>query len=116
MKSFDEAELIQEKIKELIDSNYIPNFIFFHGGNGLGVFLKSILPTSILIGYFEWYFSKSSAELILNRKDQDAYNFIRARNMSMESEIIDCDACVVPTNGKPHNSQRNLVSQYLSII
>ena len=109
------GKLIQEKIKELIQQNFIPQLIFFHGGNGIGIFLKSMLPSSTIIGYFEWYFSKLCANLILNRNDQDSYNFIRARNITMESEILDCDACVVPTQWQASQFPKKL-QPYLSII
>ena len=109
------GKLIQEKIKELIQQDFIPQLIFFHGGNGIGIFLKSILPSSTIIGYFEWYFSKLCANLILNRNDQDSYNFIRARNITMESEILDCDACVVPTQWQASQFPKKL-QPYLSII
>ena len=109
------GKLIQEKIKELIQQDFIPQLIFFHGGNGIGIFLKSMLPSSTIIGYFEWYFSKLCANLILNRNDQDSYNFIRARNITMESEILDCDACVVPTQWQASQFPKKL-QPYLSII
>ena len=109
------GKLIQEKIKELIEQNFIPQLIFFHGGNGLGIFLKPMLPSCTIIGYFEWYFSKLCANLILNRSDQDSYNFIRSRNITMESEILDCDACVVPTQWQASQFPEKL-QPYLSII
>lgn len=92
-----QAEIIQEKILNLINNGYKPDIIFFHGGNGLGLFLNNVAPEACTIGYFEWYFSKNCVNLILNRNDIQAYNFIKARNMCTESEILVSDASIVPT-------------------
>ena len=43
-------------VNELRDEGFIPNIIIFHGGMGLGLFLRDMLPNAILIGYFEWWF------------------------------------------------------------
>ena len=91
------AEIIQFKIVELARNGFIPQLIIYHGGNGIGLFLKQVLPDAKIIGYFEWYFSNKCANLILSRTDLRALNFVKARNFSMENEIIQSDRCVVPT-------------------
>ena len=91
------GEIIQRKILELISNDFTPNLIFYHGGSGLGLFLKQILPKSTLIGYFEWYFSSRCANIILNREDLASQNFIRSRNICIETEINLSDSAVVPT-------------------
>ena len=37
------GELIQAQVLRMIKSGFTPDLIFFHGGNGIGLFLKSIL-------------------------------------------------------------------------
>lgn len=91
------GEIIQVEIIKLIRDGFMPKLIFFHGGNGLSLFIKQILPKATLIGYFEWYFSKRCANLILNRSDTQALNYIQARNISTEAEILISDSCVAPT-------------------
>ena len=91
------GEIIQAEIIQLIKQGFRPKLILFHGGNGLGLFLRQLLPESTIVGYFEWYFSKSCARTILGRDDINTLNFIGARNIGSESEILSCDACVTPT-------------------
>ena len=91
------GEIIQKEIFKLIQQGYVPKLIIFHGGNGLGLFLRQLLPDAVIIGYFEWYFSKNCAKIILNRDDTTTLNYIQARNISSESEILSCDGCVTPT-------------------
>ena len=91
------GEIIQKEIFKLIQHGYVPKLIIFHGGNGLGLFLRQLLPDAVIIGYFEWYFSKNCAKIILNRDDTTTLNYIQARNISSESEILSCDGCVTPT-------------------
>ena len=52
------GEIIQRSIAKLLNDGFIPKLVIFHGGNGLGLFIKQIIPDACLIGYFEWYFSK----------------------------------------------------------
>ena len=109
------AEIIQLKIIELARNGFIPQLIIYHGGNGIGLFLKQVLPNAKIIGYFEWYFSNKCANLILNRTDLRALNFVKARNFSMENEIIQSDRCVVPTSWQASQFPEKIRNQ-LSVI
>ena len=109
------AEIIQLKIIELARNGFIPQLIIYHGGNGIGLFLKQVLPNAKIIGYFEWYFSNKCANLILSRTDLRALNFVKARNFSMENEIIQSDRCVVPTTWQASQFPEKIRNQ-LSVI
>ena len=106
------GEIVQRKVIELINDRYIPQLVIFHGGNGLGLFLRQALPKAALIGYFEWYFSNRCAKLILNCSNIATLNYIQTRNISTENEILSCDAAVVPTQWQasqfPSKLQENL--------
>ena len=91
------GEHIHAQVRQLIQNGFKPRLIFFHGGNGLGLFLRQAAPESILVGYFEWYFSNRCAKIMLGRSGYDANIYIHARNMITENEILACDTCVVPT-------------------
>ena len=99
----------------MIDSGFTPELIFFHGGNGLGLYIKPILPNATLIGYFEWYFSSRCANLIFNRDDREIHNFIAARNFSSEREILAADLSVVPTHWQASQFPKK-IQDHLSII
>ena len=109
------GEIIQAEIIKLIKEGFKPRLIFFHGGNGLGLFLKQLLPNATIIGYFEWYFNKSCAKYILNREDVNTLNYIKARNISSESEILSCDACITPTAWQASQFPQK-IRKYLTII
>ncbi len=109
------GEIIQEQVIKILQTGFEPKLVFFHGANGIGTFLRGILPNSTLIGYFEWYFSKRCARLILGRSDLDAINLINARNIATKSEILDSDAAIVPTNWQLSQFPANL-QKYLTVI
>ena len=107
--------IIQNRISDLISSGFTPRIVFFHGGNGLGLFLRQILPNTCFIGYFEWYFSRRCASYILNQNNLETHNFVSTRNIGTESEILHCDACVVPTKWQASQFPAKL-RPYLSVI
>lgn len=109
------AETIQHKILMMIKEGFVPKLILFHGGNGLATLIRRALPKTILIGYFEWYFSERCANLILNRYDIDGQNFIQARNICMENELIHCNAGIVPTEWQASQFPE-ILRQKLTII
>ena len=109
------GQIIQQEIIKLIRSGFTPNIIIFHGGNGIGLFIKQVVPNAITIGYFEWYFSPRCAKLILNRDDIKTLNFIQMRNSSTETEILSSDGCVVPTQWQAQQFPQKL-RNYLTII
>ena len=103
--------LIQQEVTKLLKKGFKPKLVFFHGGNGLGMYLRQILPEAKLIGYFEWYFSKRCAKLILGKDDLATLNYITSRNIPTESEILSCDAAVVQlvaTQPIPNELQNHL--------
>ena len=93
----ERAQIIQKEIGRLAKGGFTPRLIIFHGGNGLGMLIKKIIPDATVIGYFEWYFSNRCAEIILGQSNLSGYNFIHARNISTENELVSCDAAIVPT-------------------
>ena len=109
------GELVQRSVLELLKSGFYPKLIIFHAGNGLGLFLRQLLPNSILIGYFELYFSGRCADLILGSKSIPNMNYVKARNLSSESEALMCDACVTPTQWQASQFPAK-IRPYLSII
>ena len=110
------GEIIQAKLYELILEGFRPKLIIFHGGNGLGLFLRQLLPDALLVGYFEWYFSKRCANLILNRDDLAGYNYIHSRNICTENEILNCDAGIVPTEWQASQFPAKLRSHLTTIF
>ena len=49
----------------------MPRIIISHGGNGLGLFIKDLVPDAIHIGYFEWYFRPETTEYLVKNFNLD---------------------------------------------
>ena len=88
---------IQEEIISLINNGFIPRLVIFHGGNGLGLFIKDLLPNAAIVGYFEWYFSRRDARNILGNDNLNSMNLIRSRNLTIDNELIACTSAITPT-------------------
>lgn len=91
------AQLIQQEVLKLRTEGFYPRLIIIHGGMGLGMLLKETVPEAALIGYFEWYFSQESAKLLLGNESLEGKATAKLRNLTINQEMLDCDAIVVPT-------------------
>lgn len=89
--------VIQAKLASLAAEGFAPRLVIVHGGNGLALLVKQLIPNCTLIGYFEWYFHESSSQLLLNQTDRIGRNLVTLRNLSTAGEVLQCDAAVVPT-------------------
>ena len=108
------GEIVQEAIQKLINDGFTPRLVIFHGGNGIGLFIRQILPKAVLIGYFEWFFTERCAQLILGNNNINTLNYIQSRNISSIAEMTICDGCVVPTDWQasqfPPKLRKNLTT------
>lgn len=79
---------------------YIPDVMVAHSGWGPGLFLKEAWPDTPQVGYFEWYY-KGEAEDVVFMHGPGRPPFEKARerirNATIMSELISCDAGLVPT-------------------
>ena len=91
------AHVIQASIVKLRKDGFIPRIVIYHGSNGLGLLLRDVLPHSAIIGYFEWYFTNSSAQLLLGSASLSALAYSSLRNLVTNQEMLQSDACVIPT-------------------
>lgn len=85
------------QLSRLATEGFVPELVIFHGGNGLGLHIRELLPECRLIGYYEWYFNTANAQPLLGSNDLSTRLHIRLRNLTMPSELLSCDAAVVPT-------------------
>lgn len=84
-------------VNELRDEGFIPNIVIFHGGMGLGLFLRDMLPNAILIGYFEWWFDRINTKYLVKEYSFDDQLSAGIRNLTTLKEIELCTVGVVPT-------------------
>ena len=68
-----------------------------HAGNGLGLFLKEVLPDTSIIGYFEWFFRPETTQHLVADFNLDERLKSNLRNLTILQELESCDFGVVPT-------------------
>ena len=92
-----QGQAILRAIDELIKEGFQPKFVVTHGGLGLGLFIKDILPKSIHIGYFEWYFQPETTKHLIENFNLDSQLSSSLRNLPILHELEKCDIAVTPT-------------------
>ncbi|QNJ18447.1 glycosyl transferase/ family 1 [Synechococcus sp. A18-25c] len=96
-ESILKGQAVIREINSLLEEGFDPKLVITHGGVGLGLFIKDLLPKTIHIGLFEWYFKKATAKWLLNNYGLDEQLKTRMRNLNILEELSSCDAGVVPT-------------------
>ena len=92
-----QGQAVVRSIDKLIQKGFRPELIIFHGGMGLGLFLRDILPEAKLIGYFEWWFTPETTKYLVEKFDLNVQLSSGLRNLATLQEIERCDEAVVPT-------------------
>lgn len=96
------AAVIEAKLFALAQGGFVPRLAVVHGGNGLGLLIKQLIPNCVVVGYFEWYFHADSAPMLLGSHDRQARQVLQLRNLVIGQELVSCDAAVVPTAWQAH--------------
>ena len=81
----------------LLDEGFHPRFVVTHAGNGLGLFIKDLLPKTFHIGYFEWYFKPNTTQHLTAEFNLDTRLKSSWRNLPILQELECCDIAVIPT-------------------
>lgn len=92
-----QGQAVLRSLNDLIAEGFDPRFIVSHGGMGLGLFVKDLLPNAIHIGYFEWFFQAETTKHLVADFDLDTRLKTGLRNLPILQELDRCDAAVVPT-------------------
>lgn len=91
------GQAVTIEIDNLLKEGYKADVVISHGGNGLGLFIKEILPNAIHIGYFEWYFRDCTTKNLIKDYTFDKRLMAKMRNLPILQELESCDYAVVPT-------------------
>ena len=91
------AAVVEEKLYALAQAGFVPRLAVVHGGNGLALLIKQLIPNCLVVGYFEWWFHPDAAPMLLGRNDRQARQTVQLRNLVIGQELLSCDAAVVPT-------------------
>ena len=104
------------RIKE---SGFSPDVIISHAGFGNGLYLKDVFPEARRIGFFEWYYTSTEGgdvhflhSLHGQKVPLDRAMRLRTWNAVTLLELVQCDACVVPTEFQLCNSQKLIVRSF----
>ena len=95
-----QGQAVLRELALLVESNFRPRVVVSHAGMGLGLFIKELLPETVHIGYFEWYFKNATTKHLLANFDLDTQLKTGLRNLPILQELESCDIGVVPTGGK----------------
>lgn len=91
------GQAVLRSLSELVGQGLKPKVVITHGGMGLGLFIKDLLPSSVHIGYFEWYFRPETAIHLIENFELNAQLKAGLRNIPILKELESCDAAVTPT-------------------
>ena len=109
------GQAIIRELNNLLEEGFNPRFVISHGGMGLGLFVKNILPKTVHIGYFEWYFKACTTKHLVSDFSLDTQLKSDLRNLTILQEIENCDIAVVPTLWqkqqfpKPYQEKLNVI-------
>lgn len=91
------GQAVMRSLSVLLNEGFRPRLVIAHGGNGLLLFLRQLLPTSTLVGYFEWWFNDQQAPWVFGADSLDARMRMVCRNGITLQELELCDLAVTPT-------------------
>ena len=88
---------VARALVQLLGEGFKPRVVISHGGMGLGLFIKDLLPDTIHVGYFEWFCNPETSQFLLKPFDLNAQMQSGLRNLVVLQELECCDQAVVPT-------------------
>jgi len=91
------GQAVVRSLSVLLQEGFRPRLVIAHGGNGLLLFLRQLLPKSCLVGYFEWWFNDRQAPWVFGTDSLDARMRMVCRNGITLQELELCDLAVTPT-------------------
>ena len=79
-------------------AGYAPDVIVAHSGWGPGLYVRDVWPAAKYVGYFEWYYRSSGADVgFLDKASWDDVHRIRTRNAAILLDVEACNWGIVPT-------------------
>jgi len=91
------GQAVLKALNTLLEKGFQPRVVVTHGGMGLGLFIKDLLPQTVHVGYFEWYFLPGTTHNLVQQFNLDLQLKTSLRNMPILQELECCDLAVVPT-------------------
>lgn len=92
------GQAVLRALHGLVQEGLQPQLVISHGGMGLGLFVKDLLPKAVHVGLFEWFFQPQTAHWLLADFGLNEQLQTRMRNLPILDELERCDIGVVPTH------------------
>ena len=91
------GQAVLRAVSKLIDQGFTPDVAVVHGGEGYGLYIKTLLPKLRLISYMEWYFRPETSKYLFENFDLNDSLSIQTRNWPITQELLEADVVVSPT-------------------
>ena len=91
------GQAVVRALDKLVSEGCRPRLVVTHGGTGLGLFIKDLLPDAVHVALFEWFFRPETAHWLKASYDVNDQLKTRIRNLPQLQELSSCDLAVVPT-------------------
>ena len=91
------GQAVLRALDTLLTEGCRPRLVVTHGGTGLGLFIKDLLPDAVHVALFEWFFRPETAHWLKASYDVNDQLKTRIRNLPQLQELSSCDLAVVPT-------------------
>ena len=91
------GQAVLRALLQLSEEGFIPDVAVVHGGEGFGLYLKTLLPKLRLISYMEWYFRPETSKYLYADFDINDSLSTQTRNWPILQELVEADVVVSPT-------------------
>ena len=92
------GQAVLRAVLKLGEQGFTPDVAVVHGGEGFGLYLKTLLPNLRLISYMEWYFRPETSKYLYADFDFNDSLSTQTRNWPILQELVEADVIVSPTD------------------
>ena len=78
------GQAVLRALDQLLQESFRPDLVITHAGNGLGLFIKDLLPQAKLIGLFEWWFTAETSRWLFAEFPLDTQLTCQLRNLVIQ--------------------------------
>ena len=92
------GQAVLRAVVKLSEQGFTPDVAVVHGGEGFGLYLKTLLPKLRVISYMEWYFRPETSKYLFADFGINDSLAIQMRSWPILHELIEADSIVSPTD------------------
>ena len=92
------GQAVLRAVVKLCEQGFTPDVAVVHGGEGFGLYLKTLLPKLRVISYMEWYFRPETSKYLFADFGINDSLAIQMRSWPILHELIEADSIVSPTD------------------